>query len=149
MANPNYPYSQAMQQANVPTAAPAAQQMQATGAPNAQLVYQANAAALQAMKQHVQQVQQICKSCVNKKVQVQTIKGQTLQGVVHSVDDDHLYLLVEGGGQPNWQQSAREFEFEEMRQFYPGYGYYGGYYSPYYSAILPLSLFTLLAIALI
>jgi hypothetical protein len=66
-----------------------------------------------------------CKSCLHRKVFVHTIYGQTYEGVITNVDFNNVYLQV-GGGEV--QTSA----------------FFGAR-----NQILTLSLFTLLAIALI
>ncbi|MNV66536.1 hypothetical protein D3C71_1592940 [compost metagenome] len=72
-----------------------------------------------------------CLRCKGRKVRVMTRDGRQYTGVVKDVDYNNLYLETEGG---DVKTSA----------FYP-YGYPYGYAS----SILTLSLFTLLAIALI
>ncbi|WP_025685334.1 hypothetical protein [Paenibacillus maysiensis] len=72
-----------------------------------------------------------CLSCMNKRVRVLTMDGQQHEGTIVKVDRNNVYLKRESNGRV--QTSA----------FYPGYGY------GYGNQILTLSLFTLLAIALI
>ncbi|ASA26353.1 hypothetical protein [Paenibacillus donghaensis] len=71
-----------------------------------------------------------CLSCKNKKVRILTIHGQQYEGVVMDVDRNNVYLRTEQRGTVNTS------------------GYYP-YGNPYANQILTLSLFTLLAIALI
>lgn len=69
-----------------------------------------------------------CLRCKNKKVRILTIHGQQYEGVITDVDANNVYLRTERNGQI------------KTSAFYPyGYG----------NQILTLSLFTLLAIALI
>ncbi len=69
-----------------------------------------------------------CLNCMNKKVRILTIDGKQYEGTITDVDRKNVYLKTEWNGRV--QTSA----------FYPyGYG----------DQILTLSLFTLLAIALI
>lgn len=70
-----------------------------------------------------------CLRCKNKKVRIMTIDGKQYTGTIVDVDQQNVYLRTE-------QKEA------STSAFYP-YGY--GYYNP----VLTLSLFTLLAIALI
>jgi len=73
-----------------------------------------------------------CLHCKNKRVKILTVDGKQYQGVVMDVDRNNVYLKPDRGG--SVQTSA----------FYPyPYG------NPYANEILTLSLFTLLAIALI
>jgi hypothetical protein len=72
-----------------------------------------------------------CLHCKNKKVRILTVDGQRYEGVIMDVDRNNVYLQTEQRG--NVQTSG----------FYP-YPYSYGY-----NPILTLSLFTLLAIALI
>ncbi|KUP23427.1 hypothetical protein [Paenibacillus sp. DMB5] len=76
-----------------------------------------------------------CLHCKNKRVRILTTDGKKHEGIIVDVDQNNVYLKTKGNGR--MKTSA----------FYPG-GYYGGYYG-YGSEILTLSLFTLLAIALI
>ncbi|WP_151735156.1 hypothetical protein [Paenibacillus tengchongensis] len=76
-----------------------------------------------------------CLHCKNKRVRILTHDGKRYEGVIVDVDNQNVYLRTKGNGKV--RTSA----------FYPG-NYYGGYYG-YGSEILTLSLFTLLAIALI
>ncbi|GGF80507.1 hypothetical protein GCM10010912_27020 [Paenibacillus albidus] len=71
-----------------------------------------------------------CLRCKDKKVRILTVDGRQHEGVIVDVDRHHVYLKTEGRGRV--QTSA----------FYP-------YANPYGNQILTLSLFTLLAIALI
>lgn len=83
-----------------------------------------------------------CLHCKNKKVRILTRDGKHYTGTVVDVDYQNVYLRPDGGG------DAKVSAF--YGQPYPyGYPYGGGYGGGYGSAILPLSLFTLLAIALI
>ncbi|ALP38433.1 cellobiose phosphorylase [Paenibacillus sp. IHB B 3084] len=70
-----------------------------------------------------------CLGCMNRRVRVLTVDGQQHEGTIVKVDRNNVYLKRESNGRV--QTSA----------FYPGYGYG--------NQILTLSLFTLLAIALI
>ncbi|WP_379126880.1 hypothetical protein [Paenibacillus sp. sgz500958] len=73
-----------------------------------------------------------CLRCKNKKVRIMTVDGRQYEGVIVDVDQNNVYLRT--GSKGNVKTSA----------FYPGF--YPGYYA---NPILTLSLFTLLAIALI
>ncbi|TKH42103.1 hypothetical protein NST83_15690 [Paenibacillus sp. FSL R10-2782] len=70
-----------------------------------------------------------CLGCMNRRVRVLTMDGQQHEGTIVKVDRNNVYLKRESNGRV--QTSA----------FYPGYGYG--------NQLLTLSLFTLLAIALI
>ncbi|GIP46692.1 hypothetical protein D3C76_29040 [compost metagenome] len=77
-----------------------------------------------------------CLHCMNKKVRILTRDGGVYEGTVVKVDRDNVYLKRSAKGRA--QTSA----------FIPPYGYgYGPYGAN--EEILTLSLFTLLAIALI
>ncbi|WP_410510968.1 hypothetical protein PaeBR_12640 [Paenibacillus sp. BR2-3] len=71
-----------------------------------------------------------CLHCKNKKVRILTVDGKQYEGVVMDVDLNNVYLKTE---QKRTVQTSA---------FYP-------YPYPYGNQILTLSLFTLLAIALI
>ncbi|MNH83678.1 hypothetical protein D3C81_918360 [compost metagenome] len=71
-----------------------------------------------------------CLQCKNKKVRILTVDGQHYRGTIVDVDMENVYLQQEGGG------PIRTSAFTPY-----GYGYG--------NQILTLSLFTLLAIALI
>lgn len=77
-----------------------------------------------------------CLRCKNKKVRIMTVDGKHYEGVIVDVDRRNVYLKTEGSGK--MMTSA----------FYPA-GYPYGYGNAYSNSILTLSLFTLLAIALI
>ncbi|USB35008.1 hypothetical protein [Paenibacillus sp. YPG26] len=72
-----------------------------------------------------------CLQCKNKKVRLLTVDGKHYQGTIVDVDRENVYLQQERGG-----GSVRTSAFTPY-----GYGYG--------NEILTLSLFTLLAIALI
>lgn len=91
-----------------------------------QHVFQASPNIVQAMQQSKENALAACQKCLNSKVRVQTVHGHVFEGDVVDVDNDHLYL--------------RLTPYED-RGFFP-YAYGG-------NTILTLSLFTLLAIALL
>lgn len=70
-----------------------------------------------------------CLKCKNRKVRILTKDGKEHRGTIVDVDRQNVYLRPESGD-------------ATTSAFYP----YGGFYG---NAIIPLSLFTLLAIALI
>lgn len=72
-----------------------------------------------------------CLRCMNKQVRVLTVDGQQHEGTIVNVDRNNVYLKTNGGRTVN------------TSAFYP----YGNPYAA--NDILTLSLFTLLAIALI
>lgn len=79
-----------------------------------------------------------CLRCMGKRVRILTRDGAVHEGTIVKVDRNNVYLKKSGKGRA------------QISAFYPPY--YGGYgYGPYGAAdeILTLSLFTLLAIALI
>lgn len=69
-----------------------------------------------------------CRSCMNQRVRVMTVYGQTYEGVITNVDRENVYLRTDNSNRV--ETSAY-------------------YYNPAASQVLTLSLFTLLAIALI
>ncbi|MCL6602891.1 MAG: hypothetical protein K6T94_08465 [Paenibacillus sp.] len=73
-----------------------------------------------------------CLHCKNKKVRILTVDGQQHVGVIMDVDRNNVYLKPERSGRV------------QTSGFYPY-----PYPNPYANQILTLSLFTLLAIALI
>lgn len=77
-----------------------------------------------------------CLHCKNKRVRILTRDGNRYEGVVVDVDTNNVYLRV------------KNRDKAKTSAFYPPGAYYGGFYG-YGSEILTLSLFTLLAIALI
>jgi hypothetical protein len=69
-----------------------------------------------------------CLSCMNRKVRILTVDRKTYEGVITKVDQHNVYLRTSSGGQVHTS----------------------AFYNPYAAnQILTLSLFTLLAIALI
>jgi small nuclear ribonucleoprotein (snRNP)-like protein len=80
----------------------------------------------------VEEVYYNCLRCKNKKVRILTMDGNQYEGVIMDVDRNNVYLKTERKGKGKVKTSA----------FYP----YGGGFG---NEILTLSLFTLLAIALI
>ncbi|MFD2878786.1 hypothetical protein ACFTAO_27035 [Paenibacillus rhizoplanae] len=80
-----------------------------------------------------------CLHCKEKRVRILTTDGKRHEGIIVDVDRNNVYL-----------KNKRQWKKMQTSAFYPGGAgnYYGGYYG-YGSQILTLSLFTLLAIALI
>lgn len=85
-------------------------------------------------------------------VLVQTSDNQYYDGIVESVDDNHLYLAVPVGGEMEREESNDERVFGGVGYGpgfgYPGYGYPGygfpgyGYYRPrrrFQRLVLPLT----------
>lgn len=69
-----------------------------------------------------------CLRCMNHKVRILTVDGKTHEGVITKVDYNNVYLKTSSGGQVHTS----------------------AFYNPFYAnQIITLSLFTLLAIALI
>ncbi|MHA0855539.1 hypothetical protein [Paenibacillus sp. CMAA1364] len=68
-----------------------------------------------------------CMRCMNRRVRIYTRDGRTHEGVITNVDRNNVYLKTNNNGQV----------------------YTSAYYNPYGAQILTLSLFTLLAIAII
>jgi len=102
---------------------------------------------------HAGEAQALCYQCLDRKVRVQTTSGQIYEGVVCYVDNAHVYLRIPhhvwygtggatsgggcgcGGGASTERDGRQPF-------FFGNPGFY------YNDVILPLTLFTLLAIAL-
>jgi len=108
---------------------------------------------------HARDAHFICMQHLDRFCRVQTTNGY-VDGVIVYVDDAYVYVRVTaqqtgGAGGTGWGTvggggcgCGGGTGGRDSRQFYPGFGY--PYPFPYYqNAILPLSLFTLLAIALI
>jgi|DewCreStandDraft_2_1066082.scaffolds.fasta_scaffold17233_2 small nuclear ribonucleoprotein (snRNP)-like protein len=106
-----------------------------------QLIYQADQNMLQSIHHCREKVSNICKDHMHKNVRIQTTAGETYEGTIVGLDDHFIYLDVS-------QNTVG------MRAFYPSpYPYYPGPvippYNPYQSTVLPLVLYSLLAISLI
>lgn len=92
-----------------------------------QIVYKANPSIVENLKKLRDEAYSVCEKHIHKYVQIQTIDGHVIQGVIVSVNSKHVYLSV-----PTSQQPVRQF-----------------FYNPfYYSTVIPLVLFDLLAISL-
>ncbi|QWU13884.1 hypothetical protein SAMN04487895_101134 [Paenibacillus sophorae] len=76
-----------------------------------------------------------CLRCKGRKVRILTRDGKEYRGMIKDVDRNNVYLQPERGS-------------VKTSGFYP-YGGYGGYGYGFNNDIITLSLFTLLAIALI
>ncbi|WP_010277439.1 LSm family protein [Paenibacillus senegalensis] len=73
--------------------------------------------------------QAVCKTCMNRKVRVETRLGETYEGHIVHVDDHYVYLRLDQ---------------EQSRAFFPGA------YNPFFNqTVLPLVLFNLLTITLL
>ncbi len=105
-----------------------------------QPVYQADQAMLQSIHHCREQVHSFCKQNMHKYVRIQTTANEMYEGAIVGVDDHHVYVDV--------SQTPMG-----MRAFYPAPYYPGPViqpYNPYYSStVLPLVLYSLLAISLI
>jgi hypothetical protein len=104
-----------------------------------QPLYQADQADLQSIHHCRENVHEFCKDHIHKCVRIQTTTGEMHEGTLVGIDDHFVYLDI--------SQAPIG-----MRSFYP-YPYYPGPviqpYNPYYSTVLPLVLYSLLAISLI
>lgn len=93
----------------------------------------------------------LCQQYLNQHVQIQTQDHQMYQGIVESVDNDNVYLLIpdntqmemdysQMGQMPAQQGMTRQWGYGPGYGYpgygYPGYGYpgygYPGYGYPYY-----------------
>lgn len=106
------------------------------------ILYEADASVMQAVHQCRERIGHICRQHMNRRVRVRTASGQTVEGVIVGVDELFLYLDT-SGMQPMMMRQPF------AQPWPPYYAPYPPYYNPYSSAILPLALFDLLAIALI
>ncbi len=93
-------------------------------------IYEADAAWCEQVKAARRKLADICESCKNRTVRVETLDGEVYEGTLVGTGGSHLYLSV-----------------QDKRFFSPwGYGFgYGGYGS----FILPLVLFDLLTLTLL
>lgn len=96
-------------------------------------IYQADQAMLQSIHQCREKVQVVCKHHMHKVVRIHVTTGEMHEGMIVGVDDHYVYLDVS--------------QAPMGMRFYPGPVIYP--YNPYYSTVLPLVLFSLLAISLI
>ncbi|MEB3100829.1 hypothetical protein [Ferviditalea candida] len=93
-----------------------------------QIIYKANPSIVEHLKRLRDEAYSVCEKHIHKYVQIQTMDGHVIQGVIVSVDHKHVYLSV-----PTSLMSSRQF-----------------FYNPfYYSTVIPLVLFDLLAISLL
>ncbi|MGF9714897.1 MULTISPECIES: hypothetical protein [Paenibacillus] len=99
-----------------------------------QPIYELEANALEVIGKCKEKLLHVCSQHVHKPVRVQTVHGQTFDGIIVHVDNHHLYLQTLPG---------------HSRALLPGPYPYFPYYSYYSNVILPLVLFDLLAITLL
>jgi len=100
------------------------------------LVYEADPSHVDTVKTLKEKLHGVCrKQVMNQVVRVQMMDGQSFEGVVLHIDDDHVYL--------NLAQDE-----ETTRGLFPPYGPYPPY-NPAANAVLPLVLYNLLAITLL
>lgn len=109
----------------------------------AQPIYQAEPEAVEVLKKCTEKLHHVCMKHLNRPVRVQTVHGQSHEGVIVHVDAQHLYLQINA-------EPARSY-YRSLSPYGYGYGYPGYYpgYNPYYNTILPLALFNLLTISLL
>jgi hypothetical protein len=96
----------------------------------------------------------VCRQNMNRKVRIQTTSGHVVDGVIVHVDESFVYLNVSGqamNGKGDCGCGCGGGRDKRLYYPYPyAYPYGYPYPDPYYNnVILPLSLFTLLAVALI
>ncbi|MBO2943095.1 hypothetical protein JJQ72_03750 [Paenibacillus sp. F411] len=103
-----------------------------------QLLYQCDQHMAQQMKQHKSKVHHALQNAVNRKVRIETVDQEVLEGTLVGYDKTFIYISMEP---------------VQSRGYYP---YPGGYYPPrprppYYpsNVILPLALFDLLTLTLL
>lgn len=101
--------------------------------PNHQVVYQCDQHTSNSMMQHKEKVHHTLKNAMNRKVRVQTVDNEVVEGIVIGVDVKFVYLSIEPANN---------------RGFYPGFPPPRPPY-PGYNPILPLALFNLLTISLL
>lgn len=98
-----------------------------------QVVYQCDQHTANSLMQHKEKVHHTCKNAVNRKVRIQTVDNEMIEGIIVGVDAKFVYLNIDNGG---------------SRGFYPGFPPPRPPY-PVYNPILPLALFNLLTISLL
>jgi len=87
-----------------------------------------------------------CMSCVNREVRIHTRNGECYEGVIVHVDSDNVYLRPLGGAWISANGKKTKKKTAKVSGWYgPGFGYGTGFGFD----VVALSLFTLLAIALI
>ncbi|MFC7682141.1 hypothetical protein [Paenibacillus sp. GCM10028914] len=112
--------------------------------PSHQVVYECDQHIANSMLKHKENVHHTMKNAMNRKVRVQTVDHEVIEGIVVGVDTKYVYLNIDPGS---------------TRGFYPGYPpprppFHPGYPPPRppypgFNPILPLALFNLLTISLL
>ncbi|MCZ8513433.1 hypothetical protein O9H85_13535 [Paenibacillus filicis] len=98
-----------------------------------QMIYQLESEHADLFHKCRERIHTVCIEHLHKRVRIQTVHGQTHDGILVHIDSYHIYLQM----MPGYSRALMPY----------GYGYG---YSPYSSnVILPLVLFDLLTIALI
>jgi hypothetical protein len=107
-------------------------------------VFQCEHTELETLKKLQEKVYNACAQYMNQHVLVETLDGQTVQGTIVNVDNNHVYI------QPA-ASDHRQYPYTPYPYLYPQpYPQPGPYpYNPYAQTILPLALFNLLAISLL
>ncbi|GAB6930057.1 hypothetical protein JCM10914A_40400 [Paenibacillus sp. JCM 10914] len=96
-----------------------------------QILFQCDHQIAHHMKKHRENAHAALKNAMNRKVRIQTIDDEVVEGVIFNIDAKNVYILVE----------------QANRGFYPGFPPYG--YGPNPNVVLPLALFNLLAVSLL
>ncbi|WP_442603838.1 hypothetical protein [Paenibacillus sp. KN14-4R] len=91
---------------------------------------------------HVSQAFGLCNQFHGRNVRIHTNDGRIHEGMIVRVDQDHVFIRPFGGN--GCGCGGRAHIRGEQQAHISGFGFWG-----WNSAIVPLSLFTLLAIALI
>ncbi|XID92984.1 hypothetical protein ACF3MZ_00140 [Paenibacillaceae bacterium WGS1546] len=92
---------------------------------------------------------QLCMSHLNRTVRIHTHCGECYEGVIVGVDRENVYLRPLGGAWLAGKKGKKSGKAKVSGWFGPGFGFGGYGYGFGGGGILALSLFTLLAIALI
>jgi hypothetical protein len=128
---------------------------------NPEHLFKADPTIVQHLKTAKSNLYQLCSQHIGRRVRVETIDGQTLEGVIVQLDENHLFLNVMPESMyrsPAYAPYAAPYAggygaYGPFGGGYGGYGYgpYAGYggYNPYTNTILPLVLFNLLTVSLL
>ncbi|MNW56975.1 hypothetical protein D3C74_347360 [compost metagenome] len=116
-----------------------------------QVIYQANPAFTQSIKDARQNLHNIGRDYSNRQVRVQTIDGMVYDGVISHAEGPFLFLIISNPqGGHGMHPHGHHGGYGAHHSGYGGYPQPRGLYNQYYynNVILPLVLFELLVIAL-
>ncbi|WP_082232581.1 hypothetical protein [Halobacillus massiliensis] len=79
-----------------------------------------------------QSVKDFCRKHLYQMVQVETNEGGMHTGLLHSYDNNNMYLLMPSGHQGQQGQQAEGMNEEESRLFFPFFGPFGLFGFPFF-----------------